>query len=214
VRITLGVVACTAAFAVVACRGKPEQQVANQDVLEGEDRVAADSIAMPGYPEAHRGYLVARSAGVYTLDGEWQAHAASCDDPPVLQVLAEQPGFGALILLQMPPSAERLTRYPITIVDSGVPVAPAAQIGVQVFQDRNSYAFQGLSGDVEIYGFANRVSGRFAVTLREIRTDNEAKLAGVFDGIPIEPLPEEMCRAMRESLAAPDSGGQGLEQRQ
>jgi len=205
VRIALGVLAGAAVLAVVSCGGKPERQVANQEVLASEEPVTVDTVAMPEYPEGRRGYLVARSAGGYLLDGAWPAQAAICEDPPVLQVLAQQPGFGTLILLQLPPAAERLTEYPIAIVDSGMPVPPASQIGVQVFQDRNSYAFQGLSGGIELYGFGDRVSGRFAVTLREIQTDNEAKYAGVFEEIPIEPLAEEMCQAMMQSFETPDS---------
>ena len=76
-----------------------------------------------------------------------------------------------------------------------------------MFQDRSAHAFQGLSGEVEIYGLAERLSGRYAVVLREIQTDDEVNFAGVFDGIPVEPLPADMCAAMKEALAAADSGG-------
>lgn len=193
---------------LAACGGKEEDGAQEGDVaaLEREGPVTVDTIPMPDYPEPRRGWLVARSAGAFELGGEWQARAAICDDPAVLEVLAEQPGFGTLILLQLPAPDARLARYPITVVDSGAPEPPAAQIGVQLFQDRNAHAFQGLSGEVEIYGFAERVSGRYAVVLREIQTDDEVKFAGVFDGIPVEPLPADMCSAMKEALAAADSG--------
>lgn len=203
-------------LALAACGGKEESGEREGDVaaLESEDPISVDTVPMPDFPEPRRGWLVASSAGAYDLRGEWQARAAICDDPPVLEVLADQPGFGTLILLQLPAPDARLTRYPIVVVDSGVPEPPAAQIGVQLFQDRSSHAFQGLSGEVEVYGFAERVSGRYAVTLREIQTDDEAKYAGVFDGIPIEPLPAEMCLAMKEALAAADSSGPLEERRQ
>lgn len=193
---------------LAACGAKEEggEQEGDVATLEREGPVTVDTIPMPDYPEPRRGWLVARSAGAYELSGEWQARAAICDDPAVLEVLADQPGFGTLILLQLPVPDARLTRYPITVVDSGAPEPPAAQIGVQMFQDRSAHAFQGLSGEVEIYGFAERLSGRYAVVLREIQTDDEVNFAGVFDGIPVEPLPADMCAAMKEALAAADSG--------
>ncbi|MBE0591547.1 MAG: hypothetical protein IH616_04020 [Gemmatimonadales bacterium] len=208
--------ACIMLLGLIACGGKEEDDEPGRDVatLESEDVITVDTVPMPEFPEARSGWLIANSAGAYDLRGEWEARAAMCDDPPVLEVLAERPGFGTLVLLQLPEPDARLTRYPIVITDSSAPQPPAAQIGVQLFQDRNSYAFQGLSGEVELYGFAERVSGRYAVTLREIQTDNEAKFVGVFDGIPIEALSAEMCLAMKEAMAASDSSDTPGERRQ
>lgn len=200
---------CILLLSLLACGERQDggEQEAALATLDSEDPVTLDSVPMPDYPDPRRGWLVANSAGPYPLRGEWPARAATCDDPPVLEVLAEQPGFGTLILLQLPAPDSRMTRYPIVVVDSGAPEPPAAQIGVQRFEGRNSYAFQGLAGEVELYGLADRVSGRYAVTLREIQTDNEAKYVGVFEGIPLQALPPEQCQAMKEALAAADSTG-------
>ena len=215
-KIARNLMVCLTLVGLAACGGKGEDGEPGRDVatLESEDVITVDTLPMPEFPESRSGWLIANSAGAYDLRGEWEARAAMCDDPPVLEVLAERPGFGTLVLLQLPEPDARLTRYPIVIADSGAPPPPAAQIGVQLFQDRNSYAFQGLSGEVELYGFAERVSGRYAVTLREIQTDNEAKFVGVFEAIPIEPLSAEMCLAMKEAMAAADSGDALGERRQ
>ena len=61
-----------------------------------------DSIPVPDYPEARRGRLVAVSAGSVDISGSWPGRAAICDSLGILQILAEEPGRGTLILLQMP----------------------------------------------------------------------------------------------------------------
>jgi hypothetical protein len=48
------------------------------------------------------------------------------------------------------------------------------------------------------------VSGRFAVTAREIQSEQRVQVAGVFDGVGVTPLPADQCRQAREA-AAPDS---------
>ncbi len=123
----------------------------------------------------------------------------------MLEVVAEQPGVGTLVLLQLPQADSRLTRYPVTVVDVGAPAPPAAQVAVQLFQERAAYAYQALEGEVEVYGFDERISGRFAVTLREISSDESLRYAGVFHGIPIEVLPEEQCRQVQEALEPSDT---------
>lgn len=188
----------------IACRGDERQPGATPIQTEAQP-TPSDSIRMPTYPEPRRGYLVARSAGVYDLDGQWPARAGMCEDLGIMEVLAQQPGVGTIVLLRLPPQAQRLTTYPITIVDSGAPAPPAAQIGVQLFQGANAYAFQGLQGQVLLTGMSDRVSGRYQVTLREISSDDLAKYAGVFESVMLEQLPAEQCEEWRQSLLPYDS---------
>lgn len=197
----------------IACGEASEEQVDEPTPTVAEtpageveqEPVPSDSFTMPDFPEARRGYLVAAGAGRYTLDGAWEATARMCNDPPMMQLLAQQPGIGTLVLLQLPQENERLTDYPVTIVERGAPAAPASQIGVQVFQRGNVSTFQALEGEVTVFGFGQRISGQFAVTLREITTEELQKYAGTFQSVPIEEIPEDDCRRLREALAAPDS---------
>ncbi len=166
---------------------------------------------MPPFPAPRRGFLVVTSAGPHSIEGAWRARAGMCDDPPMLQVLAEEQGIGVLVLLQLPPAGERITEYPITLVEGlgAFPQPPAAQLAVQLLADRNVFGFQGDAGRVEIYGFGElldridprdrAVSGRFAVTVREIRTQQRVQVAGVFDGVGVTPLPADQCRQAREA---------------
>ncbi|MGD2134814.1 MAG: hypothetical protein PVF27_01590 [Gemmatimonadales bacterium] len=164
---------------------------------------------MPDYPDPVRGRLVAVSAGIYDLEGMWPARAARCIDPPMLEVhglVPGAPGVGTLVLLQLP-TDDPLTAYPIMTVDEGVPEPPAAQIAVQDTRGQTAHVFQGLEGSVELYGFDTRASGRFALTLRELQSDNQAKYVGVFHGVPLEDLPADYCRQYREGLVAPPDSG-------
>jgi hypothetical protein len=178
---------------------------APRPVVEEVEPQANDSLVMPEYPDPQRGRLVARSAGLYELGGAWEARAGICEDPAMLELVAEQPGIGTLVLLQLPPAEERVTRYPVAIVESGPPQPPASQVGVQVFKASNAHAFQALEGDVEVYAFGERISGRYAVTLREISSDDRAMTAGVFEAVGIERLPDEQCQAVKEQYEAVDS---------
>ena len=184
---------------VLACGGD-EEQPPPQPVPAEVQPTVSDSIVMPAFPAPRRGYLVARGSGVYDLSGEWPARAGMCEDPAVMQVLAQQPGAGTIVLLRLPPPTERLAIYPIAIVESGAPPPPAAQIGVQLFQGANTHAFQGLEGQVVLTGISDRVSGRYQVTLREISSNTLAKYAGVFESVMLETLPDAQCAEWKELL--------------
>lgn len=198
--------ALLAAALTVGCGDRAdESQAEPTPVIPRDSAVPIDSLPMPDVPEPRRGYLVAAGAGVYALDGAWEAQAQMCEDPPMLEVLAEQPGIGTLVLLQLPPADARLTDYPVAMVEQGAPDPPASQIGVQTFQHGGAHGFQAMEGSVSIYGFDERISGRFTVVLREISSNDLQKYAGVFHGIPVAHMSEAECLEWRAALAAPDS---------
>jgi hypothetical protein len=185
---------------------EPTPVVSETTAEQGEQEpMPFDSLPMPDFPEPRRGHLVAKGAGTYMLDGAWEAIARKCDDPPMMQVLAQQPGFGTIVLLQLPPEGERLTDYPVTIVEQGIPDPPASQVGVQVFQGGSVATFQAMEGGVTVFGYGQLISGQFAVVLREVSTEELQKYAGTFQSVPIEAIPEDDCRQLREALAASDS---------
>lgn len=189
---------------VFACSADERQPPPPQAQATGQP-TTPDSMIMPPFPEPRRGYLVARSAGLHDLSGAWTARAGLCEDPAVMEVLAQQPGVGTIVLLRLPPPTQRLATYPITDVDSGAPIPPAAQIGVQRFEGASAYAFQGLEGQVVLTAMGDRVSGRYQVTLREITSKDLAKYAGVFESVMLDTLPAEQCQEWKRELLLPDS---------
>lgn len=211
-RVIVGIAACL----LLAC-GKAEDEAASEETLPDTTVDAAetepvpfDSIPMPAYPEARRGRLVAVSAGTVELSGSWLGQAGICDEAGFMQILAEIPGRGTLIILQMP-AEDRLISYPIMIVDSGLPPAPAAQVGVQILEERGTYAFQAAEGEVFLDSIVNgEVSGRIAATLREITSDERVRYAGVFSRIPLTPHEPAYCAQLTAVFSPPDStGGEG-----
>ena len=198
-----------------ACAGESQDdeevpslnEMRQNDVLD-EDPLPAEPLEMPDFPTQQRGRMVAASSGApggEEMDGSWEAGAAMCEDPPMMQVMAGEPGIGTLVLLQLPPADERVARYPIVIVDSGLPPTPAAQIGVQLFRGPASYAYQAMEGEVEVYGYGDRVSARFAVRLREIQSGDTVLYAGVLHGVGLQPLPVEQCEAAKAALEELDA---------
>jgi len=190
-----------AAAVTVGCGDRTdESQAEPTPVVPREADISFDSLPMPDVPEPRRGYLVARGAGMYQLDGAWEAQAQMCEDLPMLEILAEQPGMGTLVLLQLPPAGPRLTDYPVAIVEQGAPDPPASQIGVQAFQRGGAHGFQAMEGVVSVYGFDERISGRFTVILREIASNDPQKYAGVFHGIPVAHMTEAECLEWKAAL--------------
>src|SRR4029079_11576456 len=156
---------------------------------------------MPHYPEATRGHMTVISAGPpgqETISRDWPAEAGMCTTPPMLLIKSEREGIGGtLVLLALP--ANKVTSYPVTTVNRGLPVPPAAQVGVQLFSQAGSQAFQATEGSAEVYSFGKTVSGRFAVTLREINRNERVQYAGAFREVPVTQLDPKLC--------APAAGG-------
>jgi len=190
-------------FLAGAC-GPSDQASTGSAATDSAGVAPSDTVvAMPAFPRAARGRLAALNAGVRgtpEIKGEWPAEAGTCDQPPMLQLVAQQPGMGTIILLALPP-ANRLTRYPVTIAPGGLPTLPAAQVGVNLFRSLGTFAYQAADGEVLVYALDRVVSGRFAVTLREINTNVRVKYAGTFREVPVKPLDAEQC-AMADSVAA------------
>jgi hypothetical protein len=192
----------------------PGSEAEPRDAFLDEDPISSGLLEMPDFPAQQRGRMVAVSIGApggEEMDGSWEAGAAMCEDPPMMQVMAGEPGIGTLVLLQLPPAAERVGRYPIVITESGAPPAPAAQIGIQLFRDPASYAYQAMDGEVEVYGYGDRVSARFAATMREIQSNDTVMYAGVFHGVTLQPLPVEQCAAAKAALEELDAAADTAE---
>lgn len=180
---------------VMACRGKEAPKAdAAQAAPPPTDAVVESLPPMPAFPSPARGKLAAVSAGApLEIEGEWKAEAGVCDQPPMLQVVAQVEGTGTIVLLALP-EKDRVTDYPIKIATgTGLPAAPASQIGVQVFRKSGPAAYQASEGSVEIYAYEKAVSGRFAVTMRQISSNDRIRYAGAFREIPIKQMDKAYC---------------------
>ena len=206
------------ALFALACGDRPPPPDAAEQAttVDSADMAAPDTAlpAMPGHPAGRAGQLTARAVGAFELDRGWPARAGRCARPPMVLLLAEEPGSGASVLLQLPTSGELTGVYPVKLADSvGVPVAPASQLGFQFFEGNTAEAYQGAEGAVEIRELTDRrVSGRFAVTVRHVLNNLTARVAGTFQQVDVEPLPPDWCEqaaAAQDSLVAADSAGGG-----
>jgi hypothetical protein len=74
-----------------------------------------------------------------------------------------------------------------------LPTPPAAQLGVQVYTKTGSFAYQAVDGNVDVYAFGTAVSGRFAVTLRDINTNIRLQYAGTFREVPVLTIDAALC---------------------
>jgi hypothetical protein len=205
---------------VAACRGGGQTDGADTTAsaasdsagllaLQGDSMAVADTALpeMPPSPDRRRGYLTARAVGALTFTDAWAARGGRCVQPPMLLVIAEDPGrSGASVLLELP-AGDLAVEYPVRLADSaGVPDPPAAQLGFQFFDAQRADAYQGSEGVVRVLSLDDRrVSGEFAVMVRHITTDARARVAGAFHQVDVEPLPPDWCeraQAAHDSLAA------------
>ena len=160
---------------------------------------------IPRYPDATKGHMVVVSAvpaGFDTISRDWPAEAGTCTTPPMLLVKSEREGAGGTLLLLALPD-NKVTSYPITTVSSGLPAPPAAQVGVQSFSPSGSQAFQATEGSADIYSFGKTVSGRFAVTLREINRNQKIQFAGAFREVAVTPLDPRLCAPASAGASPP-----------
>jgi hypothetical protein len=165
---------------------------------------------MPDHPAGRAGQLTVRAVGAFELDRGWPARAGRCVRPAMVLVLAEEPGSGASVLLQLPAAGDLTGFYPVKLADStGMPAPPASQLGFQFFEANTADAYQAAEGEVEVGELTDRrVSGRFAVTVRHVVTNRTARVAGTFHEVDVEPLPPDWCAraaAAQDSLAMADS---------
>jgi hypothetical protein len=191
------------------------RRAANEDasaMAGGEEAdtlaAASDTVlpAMPAVPSQRRGYFTATAVGALHFDKAWPARAGRCARPPMILVLGDEQGSGGSILLQLPASGSMTGTYPVKVADStGVPEAPAAQLGFQFFDKTGGSAYQAADGAVEITSLDDRrVSGTFRVTVRHIVTEQRARIAGAFQSVDVEPLTPSWCeraQAEQDSLA-------------
>lgn len=181
---------------VIGCRGGPstEDDPKNSaDVAEGSpaQRVVLD---MPDYPAAKGERLVTVSAGKHDLGGSWRPRAGVCSGPDLLIMRAGDGGIGVIVLLVLPEERERVTKYLAVMSGPILPEPRVSRVGVQLLAGESSFGFQASDGVVEISEIDRTLSGRFAVTLRDVDTDEAIKYVGVFQQIPIEELPGDQCR--------------------
>ncbi len=188
----------------IACSSQPEQEAVDLGDPEiGRTRLAADELPpVPPYPQSRNGRLVTQSAGDHEIQGEWSAQAGLCDDAGIMEIYAGPPGYSTALFIRMP-EGDRIGEYPIAAAATPFPSAPAALVAVQIFEDPDAYGFQGYHGLLELSEWGDEVSGRFASTLREVSIDVLTHYVGTFEGIPVKPLPQAYCDALRDSTLAP-----------
>jgi len=213
-----------AAIVLLACGTGDRDPQADSTAVAFDEDVDTASVPvlppMPGHPDPEAGRLAVTAVGSLELSRSWPARAGRCADPRMVLVVADEPGSGASIMLELPAEGDLTGEYPVRLADSsGTVPAPASQVGVQIFGAGTADAYQGSAGAVEVNELTDqRLSGRLAVTLRHLTSNRLAQMTGTFLRVNVEALPIDWCAqaaASRDSLAAgrdtaaaaPDSAG-------
>jgi len=192
----------------LACGDEPVPADEEIVIPDRRNRLTLEQLpVMPEYPVAEQGRLVAVSAGDFTMDGSWPAHAGVCQPAGPLELYTDDLRQGTAVVLHF--VEHRLEgSYPVLPPDSAVGQERVAHIGVQLFQERQAFGFLAIEGHLEVSDFGDHLSGRFATTILETQNEILTRYVGVFTEIPVEPLTIEYCLSLRsDTLPAPGSVG-------
>ena len=194
------------AMLALACGQAPDaQDDGPRDPDAGRTRHTIDELPpRPPFPESRNGRLVAVSAGDYEIQGAWRTRAGVCEEIGIVEMYAGRPDSGTAIVLRLPDD-EALGEYPVVAAAAEFPPAPAALIAVQVFDPPDALGFQAYHGMLELLEFGDRLSGRFAATLRDVSLDILTHYVGVFANIPVESLAADYCESLRNSTFPTES---------
>jgi hypothetical protein len=190
-----------------AAAGGNDSTAVRADSVETAATATAEIPPMPAYPSVKDGELAVHGVGALALERSWAARAGRCARPPMILLIAEQPGSGVSVLLQLPTEEPFTRTYPVALADStGAPTPPASQLGFQLFDNNTAEAYQASDGAVEVTELTDtQVSGRFAVGVRHIVSNRRGNVAGAFRQVNVEALPLDWCEraaAAQDSLAA------------
>lgn len=186
---------------VLACSRAPGR--------DGEDSpgtaVAADtaSLTVPDRPHPRPERLV--TAAVATrrdidASGAWHAEAALCRRPPLVQLIAQDPGFGAIILFAPPEGGVAAGVYDILEGTVNLPDSSTARVGVQVYPEgARPAAFVGIHGTLEIESLSTSLVGHLSVIAEEPRYFDTLFLSGAFD-VAVRNASDASCRVMGDPL--------------
>jgi len=200
-----------ALVALAACSPAGELDPTEEGVQEDEPGITRRTLEelppMPGYPDSQDGKLVVLSDGDFAINRAWEAEAGFCDGGALFELYAEGDSSGTAIVLQHPDS-DVIGEYDVVLSDSVNLEDRAARIGVQVFDGRNAFGLQAIMGSLEVTEVSDRISGRFASTLKELDSGVLTRFAGVFSNVRVRPLSEGYCRQLypeQETQTDPDS---------
>jgi hypothetical protein len=188
-------------FVLVACSRGPAAEVENPaDSIAAPDTV---DLAVPEHPAARAGRLV--TAAVSTREdidasGAWRAEATLCQAPTVVQLIAHEALFSAIVLFLPPEDGDAAGDYDILEGNSNLPDSSTARVGLQVHPvGERPAAFVAFDGTVEIERLDAALVGRLSVVAAEARYFDTLFLAGSFD-VPIRNASDASCRVMGEPL--------------
>lgn len=184
------VTAWLAAVLLLAC---------GSELPEPKDEMTVDlqPVEMPEHPAPVRGRLVGRVVGVVEFDPSWPARAGRCAEPPMLQLLAEGPDGGVLVLLMLPEEGSAQGEYEVMQPQASQHDEWQAAVALQHLATGRVNELQAHSGKVEVERADATLRGRFTVTMRHLRSAETAAFAAAFDAVPIEELPQDECRLGR-----------------
>lgn len=206
-------VALAAILLFPACGSGDRPEQADSAAVDA-DAAMADTAAveelppMPEPPAQESGRLAVTAVGALELSRSWPARAGRCANPSMVLLIADEPGSGVSVMLELPSSGSLTGEYPVHFADSaGTVPAPASQLGIQLFEGNTADAYQASAGLVTVDELSDqRLSGHLAVTFRHITSNRLSQVAGRFHRVNVEALPLDWCAqaaAARDSLAAP-----------
>ncbi len=186
-------VACIAVL-LAACAGPQNEEP--QDWSEDPDTIPS---TMPDFPRLEAGRLTALTGTNnpdYQISGSWEAEAALCTEPDLVQVVARGEGFGTVLLIGPPADSTTVGEYEVVYSFTDIPDTATARVGVQIFRGTvRDHSFRGVEGTVAVERLDTVIVGRLAVRIREGSFIDTVFYAGSFQA-PVRNASDEWCEVV------------------
>jgi hypothetical protein len=187
--------------ALAACSpGPPAEEENPADSVMSADTV---DLTVPDRPRARAGHLVTAAVSTrrdINASGAWRAEATLCQTPPLVQLIAQEPLFSAIVFFAPPDDASAAGVYAILEGNANLPDSSTARVGLQVHPEGERLAaFVGFAGTVEIESLDATLVGHVSVIATDARYYDTLFLAGAFD-VAVGNASAAACRVMAEPL--------------
>jgi hypothetical protein len=193
---------------LLACGGGgPAQfeELSEEEALE-QDSILRDTSTILEVEVPRRDELSFFGVGGRDFRGRFRATANLCEDLRFLELTVRTDSLDTIMLFHLPESEESAAGpYVVSSPMEEYFVVGSVRVGLQLIRGRTGWVSRGIGGSVELTEWGPRMSGTFAVTMREAATEQIMKIRGQFKSVRIFPADEAECAVAASAFVNPDS---------
>jgi len=193
---------------LLACGGGEPAQIGELNEAEAlaQDSMLRDTSTILEVELPRRDELSLFGVGSHDFRGRFRAAASLCEDLRFLELMVRTDSLDTIMLFHIPESEESVAGpYVVSPPAADSFMVGSVRVGFQLLRGRTGWVFRGIVGSVELTEWGPRISGIFAVTMREVATGQITKISGQFKSVRILKADEDECAVTASAFVDPDS---------